>query len=314
MPRQALPYGLKRYGGKTFEKLHASGSRCITASSLPDLFGEGRNGKMGLYAHAMGLLSLDVQESELMERGHMLQSVAAMMFEKNTGRKTRSIHARVKHPEMEFYASPDCLSMNDDSIEEPGEIKVVTPDVFEAFWGKRPPKKVLIQHQGQLLLTGASRGPIIALEVGDFTFKLHHWDIKAHPSIHATILRKTRKALDDIAANQLPPPDLSNVGDQDAIIALATGKLTDVVQLPPEARHWIDLEQRLGKMKAKIEKRRKAMKAMIVHALGDHAAGQIDDDLVELIKYDVKGGYREGYSATKLGFRSLEKIKKRAGK
>lgn len=316
MPRQALPFGLKRYGGNTFDKLHKCGSGCITASQIADLFGEGREGKYALYAHVIGLLDMSPDESELMERGHMLQPVAAKMYQKETGRKTRNIHARVKHPDLDFYASPDVLTVYEDGDgeEEPGEIKVLTYDTYETHWQGGPPKRVLLQHQAQLLLTGAQRGPIICLIDGDYTFRLHHWDVKAHKGVQLNILKRVTQALKEIANHQLPPPDLTHAGDQDALIRLAQGHIQDAIDLDPDIQDQWDLHQRLGKLKSKLEKKRKEAKARIVDALKGHARGKVGDHLIELKKITVEGGFREGYTITKIGAKSLAAIRKRAEK
>lgn len=315
MPRRQLPFGLKRYGPGTFEKIHACGSGCITASGIPDLLDEGRYGKFSLFAHIIGLRDMSPDDNELLERGHRLQAVAAEMFADKTGRKTRNIHARVKHPDLSFYASPDMLTASEKGDhEEPGEIKVVAPEVYEAEWKNGPPRKTLLQHQAQLLLTGATQGPIVALINGDYSFRVEHWQIKAHKGVQRRIERNVANALRQISNRELPPPDLTHPRDQDAVIALASSHLEDVIPLPEDALQWVEMYKRLVKVHGKIERKRKEIKARLIDALQGHRGGVIGDHIVSLLDIEIDPKYHAGYTARKISIKSLAALEKKAKK
>lgn len=313
MSNYKLPLGLTRYGGETFDHLHRSGSGCITASSLPDLLGIGKKGRLALAAHILGLADMSPKQNNLMRRGKILQEVAAEMYAEETGRVVKNIHARIKHDDLPFYASPDILEHDAASgmpfpvagaakpANKPnwraGEIKVVAESVFDADWDGGPPERVLVQHQGQLLLTGASIGPVVALVIGEFDMFIKSWDIAAHGPTQQVIEEEVRDFMAMLARGEMPPPDLAHEGDQAALIKLARAELDDVIDLPEEARAWIDLYQRYGKLKTRIDKKRTDAKARLIHALDGHAGGVLyapEDDpeakdlLVQLKSIEMK--------------------------
>jgi len=335
MSNYALPLGLVRYGKNTFEKLHAPGSECITASSIPDLFGIGKNGKLALAAHIKGLADMSPKNNNMLRRGHRLQPIAAQMYHEETGRVVKNIHARVKHDALAFYASPDMLELEEGGFSfpvagtaggrtqtwRPGEIKVVAEPIFNATWENGPPQRVLIQHQAQLMLTGAPVGPVVALVVGEFDMYVKHWDIEAHAPTQQVIEKEVAGFLAMLKRNELPAPDLANEGDQNALIKLARAELDDVITLPDEMRDWISLYQDHGAEISRLKKERNEAKARMIHALQGHKGGLIHadpddaeskDQIVQIKRIDVAERFQAAHTQTRIYIKDQAKLEKRA--
>lgn len=335
MSNYALPLGLIRYAGNTFEKLHAPGSECITASSIPDLFGIGKNGKLALAAHIKGLADMSPKDNNMLRRGHRLQPIAAEMYHEETGRVVKNIHARVKHDSMPLYASPDMLELEEGGFSfpvagtaggrtqtwRPGEIKVVAEPIFNATWENGPPQRVLIQHQAQLMLTGAPVGPVVALVVGEFDMYVKHWDIEAHAPTQQVIEQEVAGFLAMLKRGELPAPDLANEGDQNALIKLARAELDDVITLPDEMHYWATMYQRYGKLERKIEKKRKEAKARLIDSLQGHKGGLIHADpddaeskdrIVQVKRIDMPERHQQAHTQTRIYIKDQARLEKRA--
>lgn len=317
-----LPLGLTRYAGNTFDKLHEAGCMCLSASSVPDLFGIGRNGRLALAAHAMGIMPINSADTDLTRRGKRLQAVAAIEYQDEVKQETRTIEAWVKDEHIDLYASPDVLSRKLTAptpeaphipIGErwlPGEIKVVAKQVFDDDWEAGPPQKVLLQHQTQLKLTGVSYGPIIALSIGDFVFDLDHWDIEAHAETQELIMDEAADFLGLIQKGQLPPPDLSLEKDQEALIKLANVTEGMHVEMPDELLFHVKRYQKAGKIEKRCEKRKKEAKAHLINALGGAQLGTFSTgETVKLNKIDYAEQHRKAYSAVRMNIGKKKEAK-----
>lgn len=311
MAKTKLPLGLIRYAGNTFEKLHGPGCMCLTASSVPDLFGLGRNGRLALAGHVMGLYGIEGAETDLTRRGKKFQRPVAEIYEEDHGVRTRLIHAWAKHPDMPFYASPDVLTFPHVDV-LPGEIKNVAKQVYDEQWLAGPPQKVLLQHQAQLKLTGAKVGPVIASAISDFVFDVEHWDVEAHAETQDIIVSEVHEFLELCKAGQLPPPDLSSAQDQEAVIRLANITEGMKVDLPDELLFHVRRYQRAGVIEKRCEKRRTEAKAHLIDALGGAQLGVFKGgETVKVMRIDYQEQLRKPYSATRINIGQQKEEPKR---
>lgn len=310
MANTKLPLGLTRYAGNKFKQLHDGGCKCLTASNVPDLFGLGRNGRLGLSGHALGIMPIEVKETSVIKRGQRRQELVADWYAEETGYAAKSVHAWVKHPDMDLYASPDVLRARWDTVEgrfpadkdiHPGEIKVVAESVFDDQWVAGPPQKVLLQHQTQLALTGASTGPVIAEQLGEFVDELHHWEVDAHKDTQEIVISEAWEFLTMVAAGELPEPDLSSEQDQNALIRMATVTEGMKVDLPDELLFHVKRYQRSGVIQKRCDKRRTEAKARLLDALGGAELGVFaDGQTVKFTKIEYKEQTRKAYSAVRM--------------
>lgn len=314
MANTKLPLGLTRYAGKKFEHLHDAGCMCLTASNVPDLFGLGRNGRMALAAHAMGALPIEVAETGVIMRGKMLQDTVARWYQQKTKTPTRPVHAWIKHPDMEFYASPDVVTtvskggFVDFDEHLPGEIKVVAKPTFDEQWEAGPPQKVLLQHQCQLALTVANTGPVIAAVIGDFVFDQEDWDIEAHKETQDLILDEARVFLDMIESGHLPPPDMSSEQDQEAVIKLASVIDGLSIDLPDEMLYHVRRYERAGTMDKAADKMRKAAKAHLIEAMAGAELGVFKNGkTVKLNRINYKEQNRAAYTSVRMNIGQQKK-------
>ncbi len=291
MAGSRLPLGLTRYAGKRFEQLHDAGCGCITASNIPDLFGVGRNGKLALAAHVLGVMPIEIGETELTRRGKMLQPIVGQWYHEDTGVHTKIIHAWKKHPKHNYYVSPDALCYVDglEARPRPGEIKVVAEPVFDMDWESNPPNKVLLQHQAQLDITDSDSGPVIACKIGDFRFDIHHWMVERNRLMVELIEDECQQFLDLIGKKELPPPDMGNVKDQDAFIKLAKVMEGMSIQLDDEVGYLIRKYNRSGLLKNLAEKRQKECKARLIEALNGAQYGYCGSKRVEFKIVEMSG-------------------------
>ncbi len=289
MANKKLDLGLTRYSGNRFDDLHKAGCGCITASNVPDLFGVGRNGKLALAGHVLGLLPFKNKESAVMKRGKMMQPLIGSWFEEETGRKTKVIHAWRKHPELDYYVSPDALIDVDKDVVTPAEMKVVAAPVYDMDWEMGPPERVLVQHQAQMHITGAESGPVIALKIGDFSYDINHWNVPANDLMGRLIEDECKAFLELIANRTLPPPDLGNPSDQDALVRLARMTEGTTIELPDECGFLIRRYQRTGLLKSRADKAQKEAKARLIDALDGAEVGYCGDKRVLFAVTQMKG-------------------------
>lgn len=321
MKPQTVTEGMKamnltRYAGKTFERLHSKGSRNITASMTPDLFGVGRHGKLGIAGHMIGMLDLSPKNADaILERGHRMQPLAANWYQNETGYRTHSIEAWAKHDAMNLYASPDSMTWYPEYGRWlPGEIKTKSKAVFDDQWSDGPPLDVLIQHQLQLKLTGAPAGPVICVVINEHGggFELHHEIVEANPSMQEAILGEATKMFDMIEKGQLPEPDLSQDQDREAFIKMARAELDDVIPLDEEVMKWVNLYERQGKILKRINSKREEAKARILSALDGHKGGTIDDLLITHKRVTVKEHVRSESASSRIYFKSASAVARKA--
>lgn len=305
-----LPLGLTRYAGNKFDDLHNAGCKCITASSVPDLFGCGRNGRMALAAHVMGLIPFKDSDNDLTRRGHMLQDVVSGWYQDKTGEETKPVHAWVKHPTLKFYASPDSVIMPRTVEPRPGEVKIVAKQVYDEKWDGGPPDKVLLQHQSQLMLTGARSGPIIAACVGDFDFSLHHVEVEAHEGTQEAIMELVTEFLGYVDAGVMPPPDLADEKDQESVVKMAKIIEGEVTNLSDELLYYVKRYQRSGVIAKECKRRRDEAKAYLVAALNGNEIGFFEDgSSVKLTRIDYAEQHRKAYSVNRMDIKKPRKKK-----
>lgn len=322
MANTKLPLGLTRYAGNRFDALHNAGCMCLTASSVPDLFGMGRHGRLALAAHVMGVMPIESPDTDLTRRGKMMQETVVKWFEEETGIRSRCIHAWAKDEHLDFYASPDSLSfpygpghkwVGGKNEALPGEIKVVAHQIYDEDWQGGPPQKVLLQHQAQLRLTNSKAGPVIAAAIGDFAWDLGHWMVEAHQQTQDIIMDEVADFLSLVQAGQLPPPDLTLEKDQEALIRLATVDEGRTIEMPDELLYYVRRYQKAGVIAKQAEKWRKEAKAHLMHTLDGAQLGVFSDgQTVKLNQIHYQEQHRNAYTAIRMNIGRRKEGKKAA--
>lgn len=208
--RRSLPLGLRRYRPGIFDRYHGPGSRIVTASQVPALFGQSRfAGRYALAAHIMGKVPLRQPTEALVERGQMLEPVVAALIARETGWEVQPVRAWAAHHKIDrFIASPDFIAYRKDR-DGPGiiEAKVVADLVFEKLYEDAPPLEVELQHQAQYACTGATWGAIAPLVLGTFRFDQIVYHREPEPD--------TIRILEDGVAAFLAMVDLGRMPDPD---------------------------------------------------------------------------------------------------
>jgi hypothetical protein len=196
-----------------FDAVHAAGSRIITASNVPALFGKSRFvGQTALYYHLTGEVPLpDISGSNIVERGRDMEDLAAKRVRReHPGWQVTQVYGRSEHPGFSgrLIASPDMTAITEDGRLLVGEGKVVARSIFEDRWQDGPPIDVELQNQTQLACEpDADAGFISALIVGDFTLDCIVYETARNPAAIELIEQAAEAFLALLDAGTPPNPD-----------------------------------------------------------------------------------------------------------
>ncbi|MCS6948144.1 MAG: YqaJ viral recombinase family protein [Steroidobacteraceae bacterium] len=234
-------FRLRKYGPEEFEKVHAPGSKIVTASGVPAIFGASRFETPRSYAQKLLGIKAEQPSSPLMELGRDLQPVALVRAGRVSGLQFQELFHFARHRKIDrFVASPDALVMRDGEVVGIAEAKLVTSTRFEAAWQDGPPVDVRLQVAAQLACTGASMAWIVAMvpvmRDGWFDLETIVYEEPRRDEIVAEVEEAVKQFIVEIDRGILPEPiAVSNpvLGRLDRM-TLVEGK---VVRLSPaEAR------------------------------------------------------------------------------
>lgn len=202
---------LKEYAEGEFERVHAAGSRILTASNVAALFGKSPwSGRFGLACHMTGRVPFLPISTALTQRGKDLEETSARLVAREKGWKVETVNGYAEHPSYHgrVLASPDMIAWRPDRRRPGvGEGKVVARPMFEQRWADGPPIYVELQHQLQLRNTGADWGFISALVVGDFMLDLIVYETKPNRPAIKIIDKAIGEFFKILDAGDMPEPD-----------------------------------------------------------------------------------------------------------
>lgn len=272
---RSLPFGLKRYRPGMFHTIHAAGSKIITASLVPGLFGESRfHGRFAVMCHVSGLVPLPEFGNEaLMERGNRLEAVAIQMIAEEKGWQTYQPRAYVVHPTIDrLIASPDALAWHTLGGEPGiGEIKVVADMIYQKLWMDGPPLDVQLQHQTQFACTGAQWGFIAVLVVGGFRWDLLVYETTPDQRVIDIIEAEVVKARHQIDEGDMGAPDehRSSIAAAHALWTPVAGK--ELLLNDPEADERLERWLQAKADRVAAEKVEEAQQRYFAARALDHA-------------------------------------------
>jgi len=195
---------LEPYSEALFSAMHAPGTKMLTASLVPGLFGElPWASRYAIAAHLTGQAPLPEPTHARIRAGRYLERAALELLAEETGEPIEPVRGFAMADELPLLASPDGV-FGDNGIVE---AKVISPGKVKVEWSDGPPLRVMLQHQTQYLCTHASCGYICALVVGDFHFELLTFATAPHPGAITRIEREVRSFMDDVTHGRLPDPE-----------------------------------------------------------------------------------------------------------
>lgn len=301
-----MPFGLKRYRGRMFDKLHGPGSMVVTGSGVPEMFGLGRHGRYAYALHLVGLQPLPPVDNAMTRRGKRLQDVVALELAEKTERKVKRVEAFAQRSDIPLAASPDALIWIDDILGD-AELKVVARPVFDAEWEGRPPMKVLLQKQAQFGTLGTKIGTVAAMVISTYEFELYHWDVEAHPGTIERIETETDELIRSLARGDLPDPDLAKAQDRTAFLKLnkyaERGKVIRINGA--DALALADRYQAARALAKEANDKADEAKANLMALLGDAEIGELEDGrgvraaLTERAGYEVAPSTYRNFCITK---------------
>ncbi|MER9961681.1 YqaJ viral recombinase family protein [Mesorhizobium sp. M0045] len=238
----------------------------------------------GLWAEKTGRVSGDVDETEAMERGNLLEPVAVAMVNKREP-DWRVFYANdrayYRDPDLRIGATPDAF------VEIPGrpgrgnmQIKTASEAAFRDFWQDSdtgdivPPTWIAVQAITEAKLTGCDYA-IVAVVVVTWrgNLRLHLVDIP----LHEKLWRRLTVAVDHFwsIVEDGSEPDIDWKRDGAAVLEVYSNSFLDRRDLSAER----DLDVLVGKYKslkeAEAQAKREAdvLKPQIIYALGNSEAG-----------------------------------------
>jgi predicted phage-related endonuclease len=271
-----------------------------------------------LVAEMRGTVESDVDpDSALIRRGHALEDDA-----KDEIQKLRQ-HWRISRCEHQYVdehariaATPDYL------VEAPDrdgvgslQIKVVASSVFRRKWtDETPPMGYLLQVATEMMLMGASWGAIGALEIGEFTYQGHIFEVTRHRSAEIRLRTAAAEFWRAYDADEIPAIDFERDGD---LIALmfpneTPGKLIDL-STDNAIGDLLQTREILKDTEKDVKKRLKTCEDTIKAKLGD-AEGALVPGWRVTLKTQNNAGYTvEPFSFRALRVRRLEQESKPEG-
>lgn len=241
----------------------------VTASVVGCLFGvHPWQTPAGLWAAKTGVVALDeTPESAVMRRGRKLERVVAEMFmDERPGWKLVKPNLYLRDPVRRIGATPDFYVFDPQGRRGCLQTKTVQPSSFRRHWSDSSPMWVNLQCLTETMLARAEFGIIAALEVGDYKFDLHIFDVPVHQAAWRRIQDAVTAFWADIEAGREPKIDYERDGPLLAALFPheEPGKVADLRQdnLLPEllARHENNKAElkRLKDQQEKIETEVKA--------------------------------------------------------
>lgn len=241
----------------------------ITASTVAALFGcHPYESALGVYQRAIGE-GQPVEKNRMMALGHAAELMAPSLAElERPGIGLAKCTTFHRHAKLAFGGTPDFV----DEVGGIWQCKCLDPSVFARDWKDGPPLHVLIQHQAEMMLTGATNGGVIAiLRDRNFTTMLH--DVAAHDATQDRIVAAVAAFAKRVEAREPPKADY---GKDAALLAdlhadAIKGKTVDMAEnnrLPLICAEYLQL----GEVEKDAGAKREALRAELLEIIGDAAA------------------------------------------
>lgn len=238
----------------------------------------------GLWAEKTGRVSADVEETEAMERGNLLEPVAVAMVNKREP-DWRVFYANdrayYRDPDLRIGATPDAF------VEIPGrpgrgnlQIKTASEAAFQDYWQDPdtgdivPPTWIAVQAITEAKLTSCDYAMVAVVVVTwRGNLRLHLVDIPMHERLWTRL--KTAVAEFWAMVDSGGEPDIDWKRDGAAVLEVYSNSFLDRRDLSTDR----DLDVLVGKYKslkeAEAQAKRQAdvLKPQIIYALGNSEAG-----------------------------------------
>jgi hypothetical protein len=287
----------------------------VTASTIGALFGVHEyQTAFGLHALKTGRVAEDPEQTPAMERGTLLEPVAAELLRRRnpTWIVKHPVGFYYRDPEMRLGATPDCLVNDPERGLGVVQFKSVEGSVFARKWRREedgvrvvePPLWIALQAMAeQYLCPGACWAAVGALVVGH-GLDLHLVDVPMHDGVMARTKTEVAAFWRAIDEGRTPDIDFAKDGPLLEDLFEGGGPMADL----SGSNALLDLadeKERLVAERGSAEKRLKEIKAEFLAALGDAGAARLADGRV----VTAKRIYRKAYSVAETDWVDL-RVKK----
>ncbi len=161
-----------------------------------------------LWLEKTGQAQDDIELTPAMERGIMLEPIAANLFARETGRNLQTVTSTISHPDIQYItATPDRMQLTEaKSGYGTGclEIKTFGLKTFGEIQRQGLPDYCIIQGQHQLGVTGCRWGSFAILNPE--RWKLIHFDFERDDELIAIIFAKCRAFWKQVIEHTPPEP------------------------------------------------------------------------------------------------------------
>jgi hypothetical protein len=271
----------------------------VTASVAAALFGVHRyHSWYSLWALKTGQIVEDPDETPAMRRGRMLEQVAVdFLLEDYPDWRIENPNVYIRDPKVRLGATPDRYIYRPD---RPGfgvlQIKTVEESLFKKTWLNEnreiePPLWIAIQAEVERHLSGANYAMVAVLRAG-FGIDCTPIDIPAVNGLMKKVEENVALFWWMIDHGKRPDPDYSKDGK--TIEALWAGNGSSAVLDLRSDNALValaDEKERLAAEGTAIDKRKKEIKAELLHRLGTASAGEIADGRIITAKKVEKAAY-----------------------
>lgn len=285
----------------------------VTASVAGALLGvDPFKSRYRLWMEKAGRVSEDVEETEAMLRGKLLEEPALKMLAIDRPKwKVWQPNVYLRDPAARIGATPDAYAV-DPARKGVGviQVKSVSPRAFRSRWQDEtgeaePPLYVLAQTIQEAHLAGAAWAAVLALVI-DNGIRVHVIDVPIHAGVVKRLREETAKFWQSIEAGEAPEPDYAADGALLAgLYAEDNGREVDLSGdnfLPTllDEREQIKAEMRAAKARAD------EIDAEIIAKIGEHERAFIPGWSVKRPLVRRKGFYVEPTEYRRLSIKKLD--------
>lgn len=259
-----------------------------------------------LYLRKRGMAP-ELEESEAMRWGNILEPIVAREFRSATGRKVvnpggsagKVIFVSERHP---FALATLDRIQHDEHKPGPGVLELKTTSGFRADdWDDQPPLHYQIQVQHQLAVTGFQWGSLAVLIGGN---KFRWFDVARNDRFIDAMLAKEAAFWHHVQAGQPPEPD-GSASSAKALELLYPTDDGETVALPPEAVEWDRRIEEIRTQAKALEEEERALKDRIKAAIGGASYGALPGGG----RYSWKTIERAAHEVKASSFRQLKRVK-----
>ena len=280
----------------------------IGASEAAKVLGVSRwGGALDVYLDKTGATP-PIEENDAMRLGTLLEPVVQAEYERQTGETIETGIPMFLHPVTPWIAATIDGARGGD-IRKPWEAKTTSRYLADQ-WGEEGtddvPNDALVQCQQQLYVTG---GEVVALAVLIDARTLRTYRVHRCEELIDQLVAAETELFQRIQNLDPPEPDFSKANAVDAIRHLHGLAEGTTVQLSFDATTaWLAYEQ-IGRDVRELNKRRDELKAKVLHAMGSHAIGVMDDGDREIVR---KVTERKGFTVEPKSFEAMRARKRKA--